>query len=114
MLRLTEHIEWAAQHGALDLVARFLRELREEDLVPSSPRIDQSLLGALSGTDSSGSDTDSKPKMSIVHSEFSASATLPRRLEKSFTGGEHRPRVCRRICRYIVLLKEIVLYFNML
>jgi hypothetical protein len=31
MLRLTEHIEWAAQHDALDSVARFLRELREED-----------------------------------------------------------------------------------
>jgi hypothetical protein len=31
MLRLTEHIEWAAQHGALEPVARFLRELREED-----------------------------------------------------------------------------------
>ena len=31
MLRLTEHIEWAAQHGALDSVARFLRELNEED-----------------------------------------------------------------------------------
>jgi len=30
MLRLTEHIEWAAQHGALDSTARFLRELREE------------------------------------------------------------------------------------
>jgi hypothetical protein len=29
--RLSEHIEWAAQHGALDLVDRFLRELREED-----------------------------------------------------------------------------------
>ena len=31
MLRLAEHIEWAAQHGALESVARFLRELREED-----------------------------------------------------------------------------------
>jgi hypothetical protein len=31
ILRLTEHIEWAAQHGTLDSVARFLRELREED-----------------------------------------------------------------------------------
>jgi hypothetical protein len=31
MPRLTEHIEWAAQHGALDSVARFLHELREED-----------------------------------------------------------------------------------
>ncbi len=31
MLRLAEHIEWAAQHGALELVASFLRGLREED-----------------------------------------------------------------------------------
>lgn len=31
MLRLAEHIEWAAEHGALESVARFLRELREED-----------------------------------------------------------------------------------
>ena len=31
MLRLAEHIEWAAQHSALEKVARFLRELREED-----------------------------------------------------------------------------------
>jgi hypothetical protein len=31
MLRLAEHIEWAAKNGALDSVARFLRELREED-----------------------------------------------------------------------------------
>jgi hypothetical protein len=31
MLRLVDHIEWAAQHGALESVARFLRELREED-----------------------------------------------------------------------------------
>ena len=31
MLRLAEHIEWAAQHGALVLVASFLRGLREED-----------------------------------------------------------------------------------
>jgi hypothetical protein len=31
MFRLAEHIEWAAQHGALGSVARFLRELREED-----------------------------------------------------------------------------------
>ncbi len=31
MLRLAEHIEWAAQHGALESVARFLRDLREED-----------------------------------------------------------------------------------
>jgi hypothetical protein len=28
---LAEHIEWAAQNGALEAVARFLRELREED-----------------------------------------------------------------------------------
>ena len=31
MLRLAEHIEWAAKHDALDSVGRFLRELREED-----------------------------------------------------------------------------------
>jgi hypothetical protein len=31
MLRLAEHIQWAAQHGALELVGNFLRELREED-----------------------------------------------------------------------------------
>ena len=31
MLRLTEHIEWAAKHDALNSVGRFLRELREED-----------------------------------------------------------------------------------
>ena len=31
MLRLAEHIEWAAQNGALESVASFLRELREED-----------------------------------------------------------------------------------
>ncbi len=31
MLRLAEHIEWAAQHGALESAAQFLRELREED-----------------------------------------------------------------------------------
>jgi hypothetical protein len=31
MLRLAEHIEWAAQYGALESVARFLHELREED-----------------------------------------------------------------------------------
>ena len=31
MLRLTEHIEWAEEHGALEPVAHFLRELREED-----------------------------------------------------------------------------------
>ena len=28
---LSEHIVWAAQRGALDSVARFLRELAEED-----------------------------------------------------------------------------------
>lgn len=31
MLRLSEHIEWAAQHSALEDVASFLRNLREED-----------------------------------------------------------------------------------
>jgi hypothetical protein len=31
MLRLAEHIEWAAEHGALESVGKFLRELREED-----------------------------------------------------------------------------------
>ena len=31
VLRLAEHIEWAAQHGALESVAGFLRKLREED-----------------------------------------------------------------------------------
>lgn len=31
MLRLAEQIEWAATHSALESVARFLRELREED-----------------------------------------------------------------------------------
>jgi hypothetical protein len=31
MSRLAAHIEWAAEHGALDPIARFLRELREED-----------------------------------------------------------------------------------
>ena len=31
MLRLAEHIEWAAQHGALEPVGNFLHELREED-----------------------------------------------------------------------------------
>ena len=29
--RLTEHIEWAERHGALLVVADFLRKLREED-----------------------------------------------------------------------------------
>ncbi len=31
MIRLAEHIQWAAEHGALEPVARFLRELPEED-----------------------------------------------------------------------------------
>ncbi len=31
MLRLAEHVEWAAQHGALESVSRFLRGLREDD-----------------------------------------------------------------------------------
>jgi hypothetical protein len=31
MLRLTEHIEWAAKHGALESVALYLRGLGEED-----------------------------------------------------------------------------------
>lgn len=31
MLRLAEHIEWAAKHGALESVASFLRGLCEED-----------------------------------------------------------------------------------
>lgn len=31
MLRLAEHIEWAAEYGALESVALFLRGLREED-----------------------------------------------------------------------------------
>lgn len=31
MLRLAEQIEWGATQGALEAVARFLRELREED-----------------------------------------------------------------------------------
>ena len=31
MLRLTEHIEWAAKHRALESADKFLRELREED-----------------------------------------------------------------------------------
>ncbi len=30
-LRLAEHIEWAAQHGALDAVAHYLRALPDED-----------------------------------------------------------------------------------
>jgi hypothetical protein len=28
---LTEHIEWAAKHGALESIGNFLREMREED-----------------------------------------------------------------------------------
>ena len=31
MTRLAEHIQWAAQHGALGKVDNFLRGLREED-----------------------------------------------------------------------------------
>jgi hypothetical protein len=31
MLRLAEHIQWAAQHGRLELVGKILRELREEE-----------------------------------------------------------------------------------
>ena len=31
MLRLTEHIEWAADHGALELIAAFLRGLNEDE-----------------------------------------------------------------------------------
>ena len=31
MLRLAEHIQWAEKHNALELVAVFLRSLREED-----------------------------------------------------------------------------------
>lgn len=31
MLRLTDHIEWAGQHGSLDIVGKYLRSLREED-----------------------------------------------------------------------------------
>jgi hypothetical protein len=31
MLRLTDHIRWAAQHGALEQIANFLRELNEKD-----------------------------------------------------------------------------------
>ena len=30
MVRLSEHIEWAAQHGALDTIGGFLRGLHEE------------------------------------------------------------------------------------
>lgn len=31
MLRLSEHIEWAENHGELAPIAAFLRGLREED-----------------------------------------------------------------------------------
>ena len=31
MLRLAEHIGWAEQHGCLDVIADYLRGLREED-----------------------------------------------------------------------------------
>ena len=31
MSRLAEHIEWAGQHGALEPIVRFLRELPEDD-----------------------------------------------------------------------------------
>ncbi len=31
MLRLAEHIEWAAKQGVLDSIEQFLRDLREED-----------------------------------------------------------------------------------
>jgi hypothetical protein len=31
VLRLKEHVEWAAQYGALEMVGQFLRSLREED-----------------------------------------------------------------------------------
>lgn len=31
MVRLAEHIEWAAQHGAMESVGRLLRDLREEE-----------------------------------------------------------------------------------
>jgi hypothetical protein len=31
MIRLQEHLEWAASHGALDVVGRYLRDLPEED-----------------------------------------------------------------------------------
>ena len=30
MLRLAEHIEWASQHGALEVVSKFLRGLAED------------------------------------------------------------------------------------
>ena len=31
MLRMAEHIEWAAEHGALEKAAAFLRGLREDE-----------------------------------------------------------------------------------
>lgn len=31
MLRLREHIEWAASRGSLEAAGKFLRDLREED-----------------------------------------------------------------------------------
>lgn len=31
MLRLAEHIEWAAKHDSLEAIGKFLRELREDD-----------------------------------------------------------------------------------
>lgn len=31
MVRLREHIEWSARHGALEQMAQFLRALREEE-----------------------------------------------------------------------------------
>lgn len=31
MLRLAEHIEWAAEHNALEAIGMFLRGLREKD-----------------------------------------------------------------------------------
>ena len=31
MLRLAEHIEWAAKHDLLEAIGKFLRELREDD-----------------------------------------------------------------------------------
>jgi len=34
MLRLAEHIEWAAEHGVLESVSSFLRGLPEKDWFP--------------------------------------------------------------------------------
>ena len=31
VIRLSEHIEWAFRHGSLELVAHFIRGLREDD-----------------------------------------------------------------------------------